>query len=88
MPIRYVCRRCGATIYEFKKVGQDCYGIPSPEEVYRLYGGICPYCKSTLTLPTLSEIRINVLSHKFVMLTGPRTVVPAAGERLSGVVGA
>ncbi|MCY0867777.1 MAG: hypothetical protein OWQ48_00885 [Desulfurococcus sp.] len=61
MAIRYRCRNCGAILYEFVRVGQNFYGIPTPEEVYRLYGGVCPKCKSLLEVPSLEEIRSRIV---------------------------
>ncbi len=60
MPVRYVCRHCGYLLWEFKHVGQDCYGLPSPSEIIAFYGGICPRCKRELSKPTLRDITITV----------------------------
>jgi rubredoxin len=51
MPIRYRCRHCGYVLYEFKGVGQSYIGAPSPLEVIKLVGHICPSCKRVLELP-------------------------------------
>jgi len=59
MPVRYLCRHCGAILWEFKHVGQDYYGLPTPTEVINVYGGICPNCKRELRRPSLNDIRIN-----------------------------
>ncbi len=60
MPIRYVCKHCGYVIWEFKQVGQDYFGIPTPSEIMLATGGICPNCKRELSIPTLSDIRIRI----------------------------
>lgn len=60
MAIRYRCKRCGHVLFEFSKVGQDFYGIPTPEEVYRFHGGICPRCKSLLEIPREQELWLAI----------------------------
>lgn len=60
MPIRYVCKHCGLVLWEFKEVGQDYYGLPTPEEIIRVYGGICPRCKADLTIPSMNDISIRL----------------------------
>lgn len=59
MPVRYICGNCGYILSVFYEVGQDYYGVPTPEEVYRIHGGICPRCKHDLNMPALSDIRIT-----------------------------
>ncbi|MEM4655196.1 MAG: hypothetical protein QXL34_06910 [Thermosphaera sp.] len=59
MPVRYICGNCGYILSVFYEVGQDYYGVPTPEEVYRIHGGICPRCKHDLTMPTMRDIRIT-----------------------------
>jgi ribosomal protein S27AE len=59
MPVRYICGNCGYILSVFYEVGQDYYGVPTPEEVYRIHGGICPKCKHDLSMPTLNDIRIT-----------------------------
>ncbi|ADI32324.1 hypothetical protein [Staphylothermus hellenicus] len=61
MPVRYVCKHCGYVLWEFKEVGQDYYGIPTPEEVIRVYGGICPKCKHDLSIPSINDISIKIM---------------------------
>ncbi|GEM_PF-426267 len=61
MPVKYVCRNCGFVLWEFREVGQDYYGVPTPEEVIRVYGGICPRCKSDLRMPSLNDISIKIM---------------------------
>lgn len=60
MPVRYTCRHCGFVLWEFKHVGQDCYGLPSPSEIITFYGGICPKCKKELSKPSLNDISIGI----------------------------
>jgi len=52
MPVRYRCRNCGAVLYEFKRVGQDYIGVPTPREVAFMYHFTCPVCKSQLNWDT------------------------------------
>lgn len=59
MPVKYRCRHCGYVLWEFKHVGQDCYGLPTPTEVMNVYGGICPNCKRELRSPGLNDIKIR-----------------------------
>ncbi|WP_276814991.1 hypothetical protein [Desulfurococcus amylolyticus] len=61
MPIKYRCKSCGFILFEFTRVGQDYYGVPTPEEVYRIYGGICPRCKSMLEVPLPGEIKSRII---------------------------
>ena len=67
MPITYVCKRCGYVLYRFERVGQDCYGLPSPAEVINMYGGICPRCKADLRPPSVEDIvekiKYSITSH-------------------------
>ncbi len=60
MPVRYVCRHCGELLWEFKHVGQDCYGLPTPTEVMNVYGGICPRCKRELHKPSRGDIVVRI----------------------------
>lgn len=59
MPVRYMCSHCKAILWEFKHVGQDYYGLPTPTEVINVYGGICPNCKRELKRPSLQDIKIK-----------------------------
>jgi DNA-directed RNA polymerase subunit RPC12/RpoP len=59
VPVRYRCRKCGSVLYEFKGVGQSYAGLLSPIEVAKMYGYICPHCKSTLEASQVS-IRENI----------------------------
>ncbi len=60
MPVKYVCSNCGYVLWDFRRVGQDYYGVPTPEEVIRVVG-VCPRCKKELKLPTMDEIVIRPL---------------------------
>ncbi|MEM0380422.1 MAG: hypothetical protein QXX35_04980 [Desulfurococcaceae archaeon] len=59
MPIRYVCKKCGYVLWSFERVGQDYFGVPSPEDIIRIYG-VCPRCKSDLSIPRLEDIVIDL----------------------------
>jgi DNA-directed RNA polymerase subunit RPC12/RpoP len=60
VPVRYRCSRCGSILYEFKGVGQSYAGLLTPVEVAKMYGYICPHCKSTLEASQIS-VRENVV---------------------------
>jgi tRNA(Ile2) C34 agmatinyltransferase TiaS len=49
MPIRYICRKCGAILYEYIGVSEQypC-GTLSPHTVARIYNYVCPVCGSRL----------------------------------------
>ncbi len=59
MVVRYVCKHCGYVIWEFKEVGQDYYGIPTPSEIMLVTGGVCPRCKHELSIPNIKDIKIR-----------------------------
>ncbi len=63
MVVRYVCKHCGYIIWEFREVGQDYYGIPTPSEIMLVTGGICPRCKHELSMPEISNIKIRPRRH-------------------------
>ncbi len=88
MPVRYVCRRCGYVLWEFKHVGQDCYGLPTPTEVMNVYGGICPRCKRELRKPGLDDIIIDdrtrsntLLSKKFIGSRGVQEAISVSSMK-------
>lgn len=51
LPIKYRCKHCGRVLYEFKEVGQSYIGVPTPHEVVKLVGYVCPSCKKVLEAP-------------------------------------
>ena len=70
VPVVYVCRHCGEIIYVFERVGQDCYGLPTPSELKERVGAVCPRCKMPLGEPSLSEVFVlgRAPSKKYVLL--------------------
>lgn len=66
MPIKYVCSNCGYVLSIFEKVGQDYYGVPTPEEVIRVLG-VCPRCKNELSIPTINNIKIIPLKKPIIL---------------------
>lgn len=59
MPIIYRCKSCGSVLYVFERVGQDAFGVPTPDELARRYGGRCPFCGRILNRAAKPEdIRI------------------------------
>jgi len=58
MPVRYVCKNCGQVLWIFTKVGQDYLGVPSPDELRRIYG-VCPKCKKDIAAPRFEDVIIK-----------------------------
>ncbi|MEM1961758.1 MAG: hypothetical protein QXY48_01575 [Sulfolobales archaeon] len=58
LPVVYRCGSCHHVLYEFLKVGQDSYGLPTPSELIAKIGDHCPNCGKKLRLPTMENIRI------------------------------
>jgi len=58
MPVRYVCKNCGQVLWVFTRVGQDYLGIPSPDELRRIYG-VCPNCKKDIATPRFEDVLIK-----------------------------
>lgn len=69
MPIRYICRKCGHVLWSFTHVGQDYFGVPTPDEIKRMYG-VCPSCKREFIKPSLEDIILEPISKKLVKQTG------------------
>ncbi len=65
MPVRYICRKCGRVLWSFTRVGQDYFGVPTPDEVRRMYG-VCPTCKREFEDPSLEDIVIQPIVKKLV----------------------
>jgi len=61
LPVKYICNNCGYVLWSFERVGQDYYGVPTPEEVIRVHGGICPRCKKDLVFNGIEDIVIEPL---------------------------
>ncbi len=59
MPVIFRCKKCGAVIYVFKRVGQDCFGLPTPTELSLKLGGRCPRCGRIIGVPALDDVRIE-----------------------------
>ena len=56
--IVYRCRVCGYVLYVVRRVGQDSYGVPTPSEVIRMYGGVCPRCGHRLGRPGPGDVTV------------------------------
>lgn len=52
MPVRFRCSVCGHILYEFRGVGQSFMGVPTPDEVVKIVGYVCPSCKRVLEVPS------------------------------------
>jgi len=59
LPVVYRCGSCNYVLYEFLKVGQDSYGLPTPSELIAKIGDHCPNCGRKLKLPAMENIRIS-----------------------------
>jgi len=70
VPVVYVCRHCGEIIYVFERVGQDCYGLPTPSELKDRVGAVCPRCKMPLGKPSLGDVFIlgRVPSRRYILM--------------------
>ncbi|MEM0105906.1 MAG: hypothetical protein QXX81_05150 [Zestosphaera sp.] len=58
MPIMYRCSSCGETLFIFKSVGQDSFGVPTPDELFSKVGSRCPNCGKLLIKPTLNKVKV------------------------------
>jgi hypothetical protein len=67
---------CGHVIFEFKRVGQDFNGVPTPLEVFRLTGGICPACKRHLELPKPEEYRSYIVIRPRILISSRQIQAP------------
>ncbi|MGC8975094.1 MAG: hypothetical protein ACP5KB_02715 [Thermoprotei archaeon] len=59
MPITYKCGSCGKILFIFRSVGQDSFGIPTPEELFSKIGNRCPRCGKILSKPKLDKIKVT-----------------------------
>jgi len=59
MPVLFRCSGCGTVIYRFERVGQDCFGLPTPSELLTMFNGRCPTCGRELRLPSIEDIVIS-----------------------------
>jgi len=64
LPVIYKCRRCGHVLFEFLRVGQDSYGLPTPSELIAKIGDSCPKCGSRLRVSGLDDIKVHPYSRK------------------------
>lgn len=58
VPVVFRCKGCGNVIFVFERVGQDCFGVPSPSELSLRLGGKCPRCGRVLQSPTLDDVKV------------------------------
>ena len=59
LPVIYRCGSCNYVLYEFLKVGQDSYGLPTPSELMARIGDRCPRCGKKLRAPTIDDVRVS-----------------------------
>ncbi len=76
MPVKYVCRYCGYVLWEFQRVGQDYFGVPTPDEIKRVHG-VCPGCKRELSEPHLDDIVIKIIKKHIIVPEIEKPVEPA-----------
>jgi len=58
MPVIFRCGKCNTIIYKFERVGQDCFGLPTPSELLVMFNSKCPSCGKRLKLPDIDDIVI------------------------------
>ena len=58
MVIMYVCRGCDTIIYQFSRVGQDSFGLPTPQELKGRVSSRCPRCGRELGVPGVNDVII------------------------------
>lgn len=59
MPVTYKCGSCGKILFVFRSVGQDSFGIPTPEELFSKIGSRCPGCGKILSKPKPGKIKVT-----------------------------
>ncbi|MDT7888401.1 MAG: hypothetical protein RQ885_05440 [Desulfurococcales archaeon] len=57
MAIMYVCKGCDTIIYRFS-VGQDSFGLPTPQELKARVASRCPKCGRELSVPSVDSVII------------------------------
>jgi|YelNatPaOPRAMG01_1025707.scaffolds.fasta_scaffold00112_66 DNA-directed RNA polymerase subunit RPC12/RpoP len=58
MPVIYRCGSCGKTLFVFRSVGQDSFGVPTPDELFSKIGSRCPGCGKALSKPRLDRVKV------------------------------
>lgn len=61
LPVIFICKNCKNVIYEFQRVGQDYYGVPTISELSARLGGRCPYCKARIVVKSTDPDKIKIL---------------------------
>jgi len=56
--VLYVCRGCDTVVYQFTRVGQDSFGLPTPRELMLRISSKCPKCGRELGIPGVNDIVI------------------------------
>ncbi|BCU68670.1 hypothetical protein HS7_21070 [Sulfolobales archaeon HS-7] len=56
--IIWTCKGCEYELFRFEKVGQDYYGVRTPQEIMSYHGNKCPRCGRQLEMPTIFSIQI------------------------------
>ncbi|MEO3992831.1 MAG: hypothetical protein QN229_00725 [Desulfurococcaceae archaeon TW002] len=59
MPVTYRCGSCGKILFTFRSVGQDSFGVPTPDELFSKIGIKCPGCGKLFSKPKLDRIKIT-----------------------------
>jgi len=58
LAVMYVCRGCDTVIYHFSRVGQDSFGLPTPQELKGRVSYRCPKCGRELGVPGVDDVII------------------------------
>lgn len=58
MAVLYVCRACDTVVYQFTRVGQDSFGLPTPRELMLRVSSRCPKCGREFRIPSVNDIVI------------------------------
>lgn len=89
LAVIFRCKNCGTVLFKFSRVGQDFYGLPTPEELRARIGGRCPSCGTIPTKPTADNViimssRAQILKY----LRSPMTLVENINKSVQDSVSA
>lgn len=67
MPVIFKCKSCGNVLFIFERVGQDCFGLPTPLELINRLNGKCPRCGRALAIPDIDDIKILGRTSRYIL---------------------